>query len=304
MYVSYLLVSSSSLLRFSLWHGCLSARGIGDGMGTDICMYAWRVGIPTSESIKVKRLNWIFVSQGTRRCGRQIQLQLRLRLRLQAKATASVWILWLNYQRMMFWWFHLHISAIRQEQEEEQGEHEAGGEQQQGWRHCVNIVPQPKFMYNTCPTSRRVHKDAETQMEMATKPESNSLPACRWEVSILIEAINTLNEFPAVSSTMDAVVRWRGCTQRILLVLPVVHHCVAFSHPSRCRLRLSTLRLLGLSLGLDQGAGLARSPVPSPESLVSYSCSPVPALLCVLSANNSNSRCDRRRRRRRRPKCH
>lgn len=66
--------------------------------------------------------------------------------------------------------------------------------------------------------------------ETETKVESNSLPACRWEVSILIEAINTLNEFPAVSgssrsSTLTS--RMRDCrpgkgggTQRILLVLP------------------------------------------------------------------------------------
>lgn len=240
-------------------------------------IYVHMYGIPTSESIKVKRLNWIFVSQGTRRCGRQIQLQLQLRLRLQAKATASVWILWLNYQRMMFWWFHLHISAIRQEQEEEQEKHEEGGEQQQqGWRHCVNIVPQPKFMYNTCPTSRRVHKDAETQMEeMETKPESNSLPACRWEVSILIEAINTLNEFPAVSSSMERMEGMHTAHSIGLARCPALRGI--FAPIARCRLRLSTLRLLGLSPGLDQGAGLARSPVPFPNP-----SSRTRALLCLL----------------------
>lgn len=110
----FLLVSSAAptssffLLRRQ---GSLSARGI--GMGPDICM--WRVCIPTSESIKVKRLNWILCHKGLDivagksnwKAGRRLWLQ------LQAKATASVWILWLNYQRMMFWWFHLHISAIR-----------------------------------------------------------------------------------------------------------------------------------------------------------------------------------------------
>lgn len=55
----FLLVSSFPLLRFSLRQGSLSARGIGMGWAQ-----IYGECIPTSESIKVKRLNWILCHKG------------------------------------------------------------------------------------------------------------------------------------------------------------------------------------------------------------------------------------------------
>lgn len=59
---------------------------------------------------------------------------------IRSKATASVWILWLNYQRMMFWWFHLHISAIRREQRRARRPRRAWRGRRRRWTTATNRV--------------------------------------------------------------------------------------------------------------------------------------------------------------------